>query len=212
MDTNERDVFGANATDASIRFEARDASNQVLKSGTAEPGMGVHLPHATSYRIYAPEETYTFADDQVGTEDDIAIFSLSATHSFKLMDDEAAKQRQDHVDFVVYNLATGEPIDIDVEVPTEPTTDLPAAFALHENYPNPFNPATTIGFDVPQRADVRLEVFDVAGRRIATVVDASFAPGRHTVSFDAQQLPSGVYFYRIAMGDFQQVRSMLLVK
>ena len=90
--------------------------------------------------------------------------------------------------------------------------DLPAAFALHGNYPNPFNPTTQIAFDLPEQTDVRLTVYDVLGRRVRVLVDGPVAAGRHTFAFDARDLPSGTYVYRLDAGSFTQTRMMLLVK
>ncbi len=89
---------------------------------------------------------------------------------------------------------------------------LPTAFALHDNYPNPFNPETTIGFDVQAPAWVVLDVYDVLGRRIATLADRPFSAGRHQVPFDAAGLPSGLYLYRIQMDDFSAAKKMVLLK
>ncbi len=104
-------------------------------------------------------------------------------------------------------------VSIPAVVANEPEPDaLPERFRLSQNYPNPFNPNTTIHFDVKARERVLLRVYDVLGRVVATVVDAPYAAGRHRVVFDASALSSGVYFYSIEMGDFRDVKSMLLVK
>ena len=89
---------------------------------------------------------------------------------------------------------------------------LPKAFTLYPNKPNPFNPSTTITFDVPLASHVELRVFDMLGREVATLVNERCQPGQHRVTFDAGQLASGLYFYRIRMGDFEQTRKMLLVR
>jgi hypothetical protein len=75
----------------------------------------------------------------------------------------------------------------------------PSRFELKGAYPNPFNPRTTIPFALPERADVRIEIFDLAGRRVAVLTDASYAQGRHEVFFDAESFPSGVYLIRARM-------------
>jgi hypothetical protein len=90
--------------------------------------------------------------------------------------------------------------------------DMPQRYQLHHNYPNPFNPSTNINFDLPQAQDVRLEVFDLLGRRVALLVNESLAAGFHSVTFDASALTSGVYFYRIQAGSFVKTQKMMLVK
>jgi len=90
--------------------------------------------------------------------------------------------------------------------------DLPHTVELHQNYPNPFNPATVISYQLPATRNVTLEVFDITGRRVATLVDGLQQAGQHETTFDASNLSSGVYFYRITAGDFVQSRQMVLVK
>lgn len=90
---------------------------------------------------------------------------------------------------------------------------VPTQYALFECYPNPFNPTTTIRFDIPTGSVVTLKVYDVLGREVAALVDGQYREaGRYDVKFDASQLGSGVYFYRITAGSFTSVRKMLLMK
>ena len=88
----------------------------------------------------------------------------------------------------------------------------PVSFQLLQNYPNPFNPTTTIAFDGPQVAKVELKVYDTLGREVATLVDDHYAPGHYTTTFDARRFASGLYFYRLRMGELEQTRKMLLVR
>ncbi len=89
---------------------------------------------------------------------------------------------------------------------------VPTDFVLETNYPNPFNPSTTIAFSLPEDARVRLTVFDAIGRPVANLVDGHVAAGRHTVDFDAAGLPSGTYFYRIETPAGALVKQMSLLK
>jgi aminopeptidase N len=88
----------------------------------------------------------------------------------------------------------------------------PFVFALHQNYPNPFNPVTRIAFDIPKKSNVVLKVYDVLGRLILQPLNGSMEAGRHAIEFDATNLPSGVYYYRIEAGSFTDVKKMVLVK
>jgi hypothetical protein len=85
-------------------------------------------------------------------------------------------------------------------------------YALHQNYPNPFNPETSISFDIVEAGVVSLTVYNATGQTIATLVNGSLASGRHSVSFDAANLPSGLYFYRLDAGNFSAVKKMILMK
>ena len=92
-------------------------------------------------------------------------------------------------------------------------------FALYPAYPNPFNPVTTIAFSVPVRSRVTLQVFDVLGREVARLVDGEKAAGGYELRFNAANLPSGVYIYRLhavaldgERREFEAKRKMLLVK
>jgi chitinase len=90
----------------------------------------------------------------------------------------------------------------------------PAGFALFTNYPNPFNPSTTIQYQIPVASNVSIKVFDMLGRNIATLLNETKSAGTGFVQFDASryQISSGVYFYRIQAGSFVQTKRMILVK
>ncbi len=89
---------------------------------------------------------------------------------------------------------------------------IPGQVSLKQNYPNPFNPVTTIGFQLPQTSDVTLEVFDMIGRRVATLVNETVEAGTHEVTFDASNLSSGVYVYRLQTEGMTLSRKLTLIK
>ena len=89
---------------------------------------------------------------------------------------------------------------------------LPTAFKLDQNYPNPFNPATVIRYELLENSRVLLEVFDMLGKRITTLVDGQVAAGAHQVMFHADHLNSGVYIYRLSAGNREFVRKLTLIK
>jgi Cellulase (glycosyl hydrolase family 5). len=88
----------------------------------------------------------------------------------------------------------------------------PKNFSLSQNYPNPFNPSTTIRYSLPQSGQVKLIVYDVLGRQVATLIDEKQNAGVYDVSFNAARLTSGVYFYRLNIGTFIQTKKMLVLK
>lgn len=101
----------------------------------------------------------------------------------------------------------------DVIVAIEPIDpQVPASYELEQNFPNPFNPSTNIRFAVSQAGPVRLMVYNVLGQLVATLVDEPLAAGKYQVDFDASQLGSGIYFYRIEAGSFSEVKKMLLAR
>ncbi len=88
----------------------------------------------------------------------------------------------------------------------------PQSFVVSQNYPNPFNPSTTIKFELPTSSVVRLSVFDMLGREVSVLVNERREAGYHSVDFNASNLSSGVYFYRLQAGDFIQTRKLLLIR
>ena len=89
---------------------------------------------------------------------------------------------------------------------------IPDKYEMSQNYPNPFNPTTVIEFAVPQESKVLLEVFNILGERLATLVNEVKTPGYYNVNFDAGLLSSGFYIYRIQAEDFVEVKKMILLK
>jgi hypothetical protein len=104
------------------------------------------------------------------------------------------------------------------------STEIPANFSLHQNYPNPFNPTTKIKFDIPQKTviarsgatwqsqSVSLKVFDIIGKEIATLVSETLQPGTYEVTFDGNNLPSGIYFYQLKTEKFSETKKLILLK
>jgi len=95
---------------------------------------------------------------------------------------------------------------------TEELVSRPGRYHLAQNYPNPFNPVTVISYELPVDSKVRLEVYDILGRRVTVLVSEIQETGTHQATWDASNAASGVYIYRLRAGDFVQSRQMLLVK
>ena len=97
-------------------------------------------------------------------------------------------------------------------VTNETTLELPDEFALKQNYPNPFNPSTKIDFSLPKETSVRIEIYNSIGHLVHTLTDKRMTAGYHTVSFDAKNLSSGIYFYKMITPEYQETKLMSLIK
>ncbi len=89
---------------------------------------------------------------------------------------------------------------------------IPGGFTLHQNYPNPFNPVTTLRFTIHGTGFTSLKVFDILGKEVSTLVNEELAEGTYQTTFNADNLTSGVYFYRLKSGSYMQTKSMILMK
>lgn len=101
---------------------------------------------------------------------------------------------------------------ITVAMSTVAGAGLPGTYALNQNYPNPFNPTTQIAFDLAKSSHVELTIYNVLGQEVTTLVNRDMEAGSHTIEWDASSVSSGVYFYRIQAGDFNQTKKMMLLK
>ena len=92
------------------------------------------------------------------------------------------------------------------------TNNIPDKFILHQNYPNPFNPTTNIKLDIPKSSYVKLNVYNILGKEIATLVNEKLGAGSYEVDWNGSGYPSGVYFYRLQAGEFVDMKKMLFIK
>ncbi|MEK7818203.1 MAG: T9SS type A sorting domain-containing protein [Bacteroidota bacterium] len=103
----------------------------------------------------------------------------------------------------ISSTATGVSVDLSLEV---------VGYRLDNNYPNPFNPVTTIAFDVPKSTYVSLIIYDCLGRYVATVANRKYISGHHEERFDASKQSSGIYFYKLQAGSYTSVKKMVVIK
>ena len=89
---------------------------------------------------------------------------------------------------------------------------VPDQYELSQNYPNPFNPSTTIQFSLPRQTQLRINLYNMIGEQVATIADGMYESGYHKVTFNASNLPSGTYIYRLESNEFVQVKKMMLIK
>lgn len=111
------------------------------------------------------------------------------------------------------------PDSIEVDFPTTINTEIfPSEFELLQNYPNPFNPSTKIKFSIPagsvysQNTKVSLRVFDLLGSEVAVLLNKQIPPGSYEVEFNAENLSSGIYFYKLDLNNFSQAKKMILLR
>lgn len=90
--------------------------------------------------------------------------------------------------------------------------EIPGTYSLEQNYPNPFNPATTIKFSIPKDNFVEIKLYDILGKEIQNILSEPLEAGKYSVNFNANALPTGVYFYKITAGDFSDTKKMILAK
>lgn len=127
----------------------------------------------------------------------------------------AAKDHMDNLDFEEIWVATEDyPALIweDISVSNEPANERVIESTLLQNYPNPFNPTTQISYSLKRQTHVRIFVYNILGRQVATLVNELKPAGRHEISFDASGLSSGVYIYKLQTNTFTQAKQMMLVK
>ena len=89
---------------------------------------------------------------------------------------------------------------------------LPVEYSLSQNYPNPFNPTTAINYALPQSGNVSLVVYNIRGEEVAFLINGTVPAGVHSVNWDASTVSSGIYFYRLTVGDLTETKKMLLLK
>jgi hypothetical protein len=91
-------------------------------------------------------------------------------------------------------------------------SNIPVSFRLNQNYPNPFNPSTKISFSLENPGKTTLTIYNILGQKVATLLSQELSAGTHEVNFNASNLSSGVYLYRLDSGDFTAVKKMMIMK
>jgi len=99
-----------------------------------------------------------------------------------------------------------------VDVETEDENSLPKEYSLEQNFPNPFNPSTTISFSVPFNSLVNLTIYDILGRQVETIINSEMTAGKYSKVWNANKFASGIYFYRLNAGKFTETKKMILIK
>ncbi|MBA4313467.1 MAG: hypothetical protein C0417_12660 [Chlorobiaceae bacterium] len=92
------------------------------------------------------------------------------------------------------------------------TITAPEKYELFQNYPNPFNPSTTLSFVISQLSFISLKIYNVLGQEVATLIEGEKAPGYYEIEWNADNMPTGVYVYKIMAGNFTDVKRMILIR
>jgi len=200
-DTTERD-FGVVSTDSSGTVEVSiwNSGNNMLNGEVYLDG-----PDAGLFAIADGLSSFSL---EIGSSQTVAITfhpEHPASYEAELHIVHDAPNRSDTLII---------PLSGEGKEPTNatPDPDLPGELALHQNYPNPFNPSTFIAYHIPEESHVRLNVYDVTGRRVSRLVDNMQPPGEYRVIWDASNMASGLYIYRLMVGEVMINRQMLLIK
>ena len=108
---------------------------------------------------------------------------------------------------IMWAMGGEEPDAVEATAPV-----VPLEFSLDDNYPNPFNPVTMIGFSIPRQTNVRLNIYSLTGKKLATLVNESRSAGKYSVTFDASNLSSGIYLYRLDTDLYTMTKKMVFIK
>lgn len=205
---------GQSGTYGSLAVISLDNFEVVYSKGDGESGSGILVSEISDSRMYATEDGR------------LSIYDFSSPASpeklgYYTLDRDYIRFLSLKGDLVVNaELSTsGEPdlisiVQMDSSLATNmrPTTSIPSQFKIGQNYPNPFNPQTVIPYALQSNTEVSIKIYNSLGQRVRTLINKRQAAGQHQVTFRADDLPSGVYFYTIQAGVQTKTRKMLLIK
>ncbi|MEM1042493.1 MAG: T9SS type A sorting domain-containing protein [Bacteroidota bacterium] len=177
----------------------------LIRSGSVPAGATVSGSFMQRVPASAPPGDYSYALN-IGRFADLAVDS----EAFEITVTGAARVASGPE---VWTVTDATPWEVSQTQSVAPSSEtLPLEFALAAAYPNPFASATTVGFALPEAADVRLAVFDVLGREVALLAEGEYAAGRHTARFEAAGLASGLYLVRMTAGGFAETQRVTLAR
>jgi hypothetical protein len=201
MDTTKRD-FGEVSIDSSVTVEVpiRNTGNNILNGEVYLAG-----PDAALFAIADGLSSFSL---KVDSSQAVAITFYPVSFESYEAELHVVHDAPNRSDTLIIPLSGQgkEPTD------ATPAPDLPGELALHQNYPNPFNPSTVITYLVPSESRVQLTIYDVTGRRVSALVDEVQAPGEYRVMWDASEIASGIYIYRLSASGHTLTRRMTLIR
>jgi len=185
-----------------LRGEFQDADNEKFLVNFTESVPGIDWLNSWQYLKFPLENAIPSWSNPSATLN----FPITWTKIYLAETDESKKNSGTIYfdDFTAHYIVT--------DVAKEGSTYIPNNYKLEQNFPNPFNPSTKISFGLPEPSYVKLEVYNPIGERIVTLLNSKLGAGNHFVNFDARQLASGIYLYRLDAGDFHASKKMLIIK
>jgi len=178
----------------------------VIKCAVHPPSSPTHAPFVTDVAPGMRFGTLTLTGTQPISNNDLGIAwcFIPAQYPTKV---------QATIDSLVVDItANGSFNNVLLGVNDNNKSVLPKEYCISQNYPNPFNPSTVISYSIPSASDVKLIVYNSLGQRIQVLENGFKSAGNYTVTFNASEHPSGIYFYKIESGNFIQVKKMILMK
>lgn len=194
-----------------IPFSSIDHGWQVFRFDDLNLAVTEGTTFHASYHFEVNEVDHTInsvplkLDNGSGEQDVTFLLVNTPNEFFPMVHEEISGQDHGILNKVIY----GQKIATSI---VEDGIDAPQEFLLNQNYPNPFNPTTNINFSLPEASEVSLTVFNALGKKVAILVDSHLNSGSHSITWNAQNVPSGIYFYRLKAGNFVQTNKMLLLK
>lgn len=182
-------------------YSRRSNSNDVFQAAFTRTALNNGVPRAIRYRKFSSGSWNTSVEVSTGSPT-----GLQSASVVEMNTTSAAFAYAGTNSINVYFNNQDWTVDVSEEEGT------PENYSLEQNYPNPFNPSTTIKFRIPESSYVSLKVYNVLGKEIATLVSEEMNAGTYEVKFDASNLSSGVYFYKIESGNFVKTNKMILMK
>ena len=217
VEDTRQEAVNPDEVDSFVMHTATDAPAVDVRSGELTLLENAIFGNASEY-LSLLADSYDLELYTSGTDDLLAIYRAdlsgfageSAVISARGFLDPTSNQDGPAFELVAV-LASGEVISLS-DVTSTPASEQPREFSLEQNYPNPFNPSTSIRFSLPEAGEVNLSVYNVQGQRVATLTDGLRSAGTHQIRFDAGNLASGVYLYRLQTESTTLTRKMMLVK
>ncbi len=206
-------TYDINRIDEKIPFNELEEWKFVNVTNNIHP---MHV-HGVMFQVYSRNGNTTLAPNDKGWKDTVLVDAYETVQVLVKFNDYSGRyllhcHNLEHEDNgMMLN------IEIDPATSVDNENSSPEGFVLHQNYPNPFNPSTTIKYQIPlngknEMSNVKLSVFDILGKEIATLVNKQQQPGNYSVVFNGYNLPSGLYVYRLKVGKFSAVKKMMLLK